>query len=171
MDEGRSNVEIRKTLEFLATESTFTVIRSAGLGKPTNNFPDIRREACLMLGEFKTPEAKDTLLRVILADNEPMVLAAAIRSIGKIGLMDGDDVTQTLSYVINRFDILYPDNSLAFEALVAFEMLADAHGGLKDPAAIRAIMRISEGNYITPVKQKAKSLLLKLKQLSTGSGK
>ena len=174
LDEGRANPEVRKALEYLASESSLVVVRAGGVGRALNNFPDVRREACLMLGEIKTVEAKDALLKVALVDTEPMVIAAAIRSIGKIGIMTGDDVTQTLSFVISRFDILFPDNSLAFESLVAFEALAEANNGLKDPAAIKAIMKIAEGNYITPVRQKAKDLLSKLRKYSassSGSGK
>jgi len=57
---------------------------------------------------------------------------------------------------------------------VALEALADANNGIKDPAAIRAVMKIADGNYITPVKQKAKDLLSKLRKYSaasSGSGK
>lgn len=174
LEEGRANPEIRKALDYLATESSLTVVRSGGVGRALNNYPDVRREACLMLGQIKTVEAKDTLLKVVLVDTEPMVIAAAIRSIGKIGLSTGDDVTQTIAFIINRFDILFPDNSLAFESLVALEALAEINNGIKDPAAIRAIMKIADGNYITPVKQKAKDLLSKLRKYSaasTGSGK
>lgn len=174
LDEGRASPEIRKALDYLATESSLTIVRAGGVGRALNNYPDVRREACLMLGQIKTVEAKDTLLKVALVDTEPMVIAAAIRSIGKIGLMTGDDVTQTVAFIINRFDILFPDNSLAFESLVALEALAEINNGLKDPAAIKAIMKIADGNYILPVKQKAKDLLSKLRKYSaasTGSGK
>lgn len=169
LDEGRAGSEIRKALEYLATETTSVIIRAGGVGRTLNNFPDVRREACLILGEIKTVESKDALLKVTLADNEPMVIAAAIRSIGKIGINEGDDVTQAISFIINRFDILYPDNSLAFESLVALEALADANGGLKDPSAIRAIIKIADGNYITPVRIKARDLLTKLRKMSTSS--
>ncbi|HOX91855.1 MAG TPA: HEAT repeat domain-containing protein [Spirochaetales bacterium] len=161
---GRTGPDIQAALEFLATESTYTIIRSGGYGRPTNNYPDVRREAAFLLGKFKTPEAKDTLLKVALADTEPMVIAAAIRSLGEIGIIENDDVTQAISFIVNRFDILMPDNSLAFEAIIAFELLAEANKGIADPAAIRAIMRIAEGNYIKPVQDRAKALLTKLRQ-------
>lgn len=171
LDEGRTSPEIMSALSFLATESTFTIVRSGGYGRALNNYPDVRREAAFLLGRFKTPEAKDTLLKVALADTEPMVIAAAIRSMGTIGIVQGDDVTQAISFIVSRFDILMPDNSLAFESLVALELLADANKGLSDPSAIRAIIRISEGNYIKPVKDKAKELLNKLRKYAASSGK
>lgn len=167
MDGGRKNIEIQNSLAFLATEGTFTIIRTGGYGKPTNNFPDIRAKACDYLGEFQTVEAKDTLIRVTLADNEPMVLSAAIRSLGKIGMNDNDEVVQVICYIVNRFDILMPDNSLAFESLVAIERLADKNGGIKDPAVIKSVMRIASGNYIKPVKDKANDLLSKLRKYAS----
>jgi hypothetical protein len=62
VEEGRTNPDVRKALEFLATETSSTVIRAGGVGRILNNFPDVRREAALLLGEFPTVEAKDTLL-------------------------------------------------------------------------------------------------------------
>ena len=99
-----------------------------------------------------------------------MVIAAAVRSLGKIGMNDNDEVTQSISYIVTRFDILQPDNSLAFESLVALERLADKNGGIKDPAAIRAIMKIATGNYITPVRTKANELLNTLRKYSAQNG-
>jgi len=167
--DGRTSEDIRRSLEYLAMEGTITQARSGGLGRPTNNFPDVRREACLLLGNFKTEEAKDALLKVVFVDNEPMVLAAAVRSLGKIGINTNDQVTESISFIINRFDVLFPDNSLAFETIVAFENIADANGGIKDPSAIRSIMRIATGNYITPVKTKAEQLLTKLRKYAAGN--
>jgi HEAT repeat protein len=169
VEEGRTNPEVRKALEYLATETSSTVVRAGGVGRILNNFPDVRREAALLLGEFPSVEAKDTLLKVTLADNEPMVIAAAIKSLGKIGMNDADDVSQSIAFVVNRFDILFPDNALAFESLVAYEAIAEAQGGLRDPAAVRAIMRIADGNYITPVRNKALDLLSKLRKYAASS--
>jgi hypothetical protein len=166
IDAGRKNEEVRKSLEYLALENTTVVIRSAGTGRVLNDFPDIRAKACDYLGDFPSVATKDTLVKVALGDREPMVLSAAIRSLGRIGINEGDEVTQVIAFIVNRFDILYPDNSLAFESLVALERISDKQGGLKDPAALRAIMKIATGNYIAPVKQKASDLLDKLRKSS-----
>lgn len=166
VEAGRTTAEIQNVLEYLATESTYTIVRSGGYGRVINNYPDVRREAAFLLGNFKTPEAKNALLRVALADDEPMVIAAAIRAMGEIGIVENDDVTQAISFIISRYDILYPDNSLAFEALIAFEYLFDANESLNDPSAVRTIMRIAIGNYIKPVQDRAKSLLDKLMKKS-----
>lgn len=169
LDGGRKNEEIRKSLEYLALESTVTVTRSAGLGRPTNDFPDVRAQACELLGNFPSVESKDALVKVALADREPMVLSAALYSLGRIGINDNDEVTQIISYIVNRFDVLMPDNNLAYESLLAFEKIADKNGGIKDPAAIKSIIRIAGGNYITPVKNKATELLAKLRKYSAST--
>lgn len=166
LDEGRKNEEVRKSLEYLALESANLVIRSAGVGRQLNDFPDIRAKACEYLGDYPTADSTNTLLKVALGDREPMVLSAAVRSLGKIGINEGEETTQVISYIISRFDILYPDNSLAFESLVALERIAEKQKGIKDPATIRAVMRIATGAYISPVRQKAAELLETLKRYS-----
>jgi HEAT repeat protein len=169
IDAGRKNEDMRAALEYLALESTMVQVRSGGYGRPTNNYPDIRAKACDYLGEFPTASSKDALIKVALSDNEPMVLSAAMRSLGKIGMNDNDEVTQVIAFIVNRFDILAPDNSLAFDSLVALGRIAEKNNGIKDPAAIRAIIRIQSGNYITPVKKMAEQTMDKIRQYQAGS--
>ncbi len=170
IDAGRKNEDMRAALEYLALESTMVQVRTGGVGRPTNNFPDVRAKACDYLGEFPTASSKDALVKVALSDNEPMVLSAAMRSLGKIGLNDNDEVTQVIAFIVNRFDILAPDNSLAFDSLVALGRIAEKNNGIRDPAAIRAIIRIQTGNYITPVKKMAEQTMEKLRQYQADSG-
>lgn len=169
IDEGRKNEEVRKSLEYLAMETSTIVVREAGVGRIINDYPDIRAKACEYLAEFPSVETKDTLLRVALSDREPMVISAAIRSLGKVGINDNDEVTQTISFIVNKYDILQPDNSLAFETLVAIERLVEAGNGIKDPSIIRTVLRIADGNYIIPVKQKARQVLDKLRKSAASS--
>jgi hypothetical protein len=166
ISEGRKGVEIRDALVYLALETTQVSIREAGYGRVTNDYPEIRAKACELLAEFPSVETKDALLKVALADRESMVISAAIRSLGKVGINEGDEVTTAISFIVNKYDLLLPDNSLAFESLVALELLHDKTGALKDAAAIRMIMRIADGNYIKPVKDKARALLDKLRKSS-----
>jgi hypothetical protein len=169
IDAGRKNEDMRAALEYLALESTQVVARNGGYGRPTNNYPDVRAKACDYLGEFPSVASKDALVKVALGDNEPMVLSAAMRSLGKIGINDNDEVTQIIAFIVNRFDILAPDNSLAFDSLVALGRIAEKNNGIKDPAVVRAIMRIQSGNYITPVKKMAEQTLDKLRQYQASS--
>ena len=47
--------------------------------------------------------------------------------------------------------------------VLAFEKLHSKTGGLKDPGAFRALVKISQGNYLATVKQKALPVLEAMK--------
>ncbi|MDR0708783.1 MAG: HEAT repeat domain-containing protein [Spirochaetaceae bacterium] len=158
---GNTGEEVRSALEYLGTEGVVNQIRENG--RLTNNYPDVRTRAATYLGDLGTPEAKQTLLKMCLADNEPMVLTEVIKSLAKIGSTDNEDAATAISWVVTRFDVLNPDNLLALSALEAYEKLAAANGGIKDPNAIRTIIRIAEGHYIRPVQERAKQVLSDLR--------
>ena len=158
IDRGSKSAEIHATLDYLSLEGLLYVTRENG--RVINNFPDIRRQAATYLGQLGTPEAKDTLIKMINSDNEPMVISEAIKSLGAIGINEDNQVTSMIAWTVNRFNILVPDNYLAYSALDAFEKIAIANNGLNDPLAYETIMRISENySYITPVRTRAKELL------------
>ena len=161
---GNTSDEIRVALEYMGLEGVVNKIRENG--RLLNNYPDIRMKVAVYLGQIGTPEAKNTLKKMVVADNETMVLSEAIKSLGSIGLNDNDEVTDTISFVVSRYDVLNPDNNLANSALDAFEKIAQATGRL-DPAAIRTIQRIAEGIYIKPIQNKAKQLLSDLRKYSS----
>jgi hypothetical protein len=162
LERGNTSKDVRNALEYLALEGLTNQTRENG--RMINNFPDVRAKAVAFLGDIGTPEAKNALLKVMLADPEPMVLTEAVKALAKIGLNENEETANTISWVVTRFDVLNPDNLLALSALEAFETLAKKNGGLKDPSALRTIMRIAEGRYIVPVKERAKQLINDLRQ-------
>ena len=159
---GNTGTEIKSALEYLGLEGV--VNRTVESGRLVNNFPDVRTRAATYLGELGTPEAKDALIKMVLADNEPMVLTEAIKSLAKIGLNENDETANAISWIVTRYDVLNPDNLLALSAVEAFEKIAEANGGINDPSAIRTLIRIAEGRYITPVKDRAKEALMDLRK-------
>lgn len=159
---GRGNEETLKSLEYLALEGVVNKSREGGVGRITNNYPDIRAKSVAYIGEIGGETAKDALLKVVLADPEPMVLTEAVKSLAKIGMNENEEVVTAISWIVTRFDVLNPDNSLAFAALNAYESIAAKNGGIKDPSTIRAIRRIIEGPYIKPVQNRAREVLNKL---------
>jgi hypothetical protein len=165
MDGGRKSDEIRSSLEYLALENTEVIVRSAGLGVATNNFPDIRAKACEYLGEFPSEEAKDTLLKVILNSKveDPMVLAEAIRSLGTIGINDNDEVVDAICYSVNHFaNVGMSEDRLAIYTCFAIQELAEK-GSIKDIATVtNTVMNFTKGSYVTPVKKVALQTLEKL---------
>ena len=159
---GNKGEEVRAALEYLAMEGILNKTRENG--RLVNNYPDVRTKAATYLGQLGTPEAKNTLIKMVLSDNEPMVLTEAIKSLANIGINENDETVNAVSWVVTRYDVLNPDNLLALSALEAYERLARINNGIKDPSAIRTIIRIAEGPYIRPVQEKAKQVLVNLRK-------
>jgi len=162
IDRGNKGDEIHNALEFLSLEGVVNVARENG--RVVNNFPDVRKAAATYLGKLGTTEAKDTLLKMVSRDNEPMVITEAIRSLGIIGANNVEEVTQIISLTVNRFNMLNPDNFMALSALDAFTRIAAANKGINDRYVVETIMKISDGPYITPVRNRARELLAELRQ-------
>ena len=173
IDSGRTNDDLRNSLEFLALENNDVIVRSGGVGVATNNFPDIRRRACEYLGNFPSAESKDTLKKVLVNNKveDPMVLAEAIRALGKIGLNDNDDVVEAIANSVSHFaNVGMAEDRLAVYTMFAFTDLAEKNHGIKDMATVTdTIMQFTKGSYVTTVKKLAMDTLQKLAQYSTPS--
>ena len=160
VNEGRVTPDMMKALDGLAGEGISSQARTNG--RLMNNFPDIR-------ANVKTEESKNTLVKVALADNEPMVITAAVRSLGEIGLNDNDEVSETIAWAQKKNAVLNPTSSLALEVLIAYEKIADKVEN-KGPM-IQAVGQIATNyRYVTPVRTRAHDLLKTL-QGNTSSGK
>jgi hypothetical protein len=159
---GNKGEEVRTALEYLSMEGVMNKARENG--RLVNNFPDVRRKAAEYLGDLGTPEAKNTLLKIVVADPEPMVLQEAIKSLAKIGLNDNEETVNAIAWIVTRFDVLNPDNLLALSAVDAFDKIAEKNGGIKDPNTIRVLIRIAEGPYIKPVQERARQVIMDLRK-------
>jgi HEAT repeat protein len=164
---GNTGEEVRSALEYLSMEGVMNKARENG--RLVNNYPDVRRKAAEYLGDLGTPEAKNTLLKIVVADPEPMVLQEAVKSLAKIGLNDNEETVNAIAWIVTRFDVLNPDNLLALSAVDAFEKIAEKNGGIKDPNAIRVLIRIAEGPYIKPVQDRAKQVIMDLRKYNAQS--
>jgi hypothetical protein len=162
IDRGNTGEEVRGALEFMTMEGV--VNKSYESGRLTNNYPDVRTKAATYLGKLGTPEAKNSLLKIVKSDNEPMVLTEAIKSLAAIGLNDNDETVSAIVWAMRPFETLKPNDLLALSALEAFEKLAEANGGLKDASAIQTIQKIAEGPYILSVKKRAREVLSNLRK-------
>lgn len=160
---GRTSPEVVASLSRLAGEGIKTTARTNG--RVMNNFPDVRAQACDLLGEVKTEESKNTLVSIAVEDKEPMVVTAAIRSLGNIGINDNDEVVNMIEFVHKRYAALNPTSSLALEILNAYEKLAP---NVQDKGPmIQSISEIRTNyRYATPVRTRATELL---KSLQGGS--
>ena len=161
IDRGSRNDEIRRTLEFLSLEGTRNIARENN--RVVNNFPDVRRQAAKYLGQLGTEEARVSLIEVLKFEREPMVLQEAIKSLGDIGTNENNETVANIVWFFSRYDTLNPDNLMAIATIDALEKIARNSGGITDPEAIRLLIRISEGNYITPVRERARQLMADLR--------
>jgi hypothetical protein len=159
VNEGRSSKDMVAALSRLAGEGIKT--QSTTNGRVMNNYPDIRAKACDILGEIKTEESKNMLVSIAVEDKEPMVVTAAIRSLGNIGLNENDEVVNMIEFIHKRYAALNPTSSLALEVLLAYEKLAPT---VQDKGAmIQSISEIGTNyKYVTPVRTKALQLLRSL---------
>ncbi|MBP3366912.1 MAG: HEAT repeat domain-containing protein [Treponema sp.] len=153
---GRTSPDMVASLSRLAGEGVKSQSRTNG--RIMNNFPDIRARACDILGEVPTEESKNMLVSIAVEDKEPMVVTAAIRSLGNIGMNDNDEVVNMIEFVHKKYAALNPTSSLALEVLNAYEKLAPSVQD-KGPM-IQSISEIGTNyKYVTPVRTKAIQLL------------
>jgi HEAT repeat protein len=167
INRGNNGEEVRAALEYLALEGVMNKARENG--RLVNNYPDVRTKAATYLGELGTPEAKNTLIKIVTADPEPMVLTEAVKSLAKIGINDNEDTVNIITRVVSKFDTLNPDNLLALSALDAYDKLAQNTGGKLDPSAIQLIIRIADGSYAKPIQAKAKLVLSNIRKYAQDS--
>jgi hypothetical protein len=168
LERGSTNDEIRTTLEYLSLEGTTNRVREKG--RRANDYPEVRRQAAKYLGTVGTKEAKTALIRICTADIEPMVLQEAIKSLGSIGLSDNDDAVNAIVWVANKFNnTTAPDNLLALAAVDALDKIAAKNKGIKDPGAFQLLIKIAEGPYALPVRERAKQTLVDFRKYTAQS--
>ena len=166
IDEGNTSEAVIKALDQLAGEGLTNQSRTNG--RLINNFPEVRRQACLMMAKITTEHSKNTLISIAVADNEPMVIAAAVKSLGEIGINENDETVEAIAFANRRNQVLNPTSSLALEVLTAYEVLAANTENKK--TLIDSVARIStDYHYVTPVRQKAYKLLKELSNNSKSS--
>lgn len=167
VDGGNTTPDIMKALNQLAGEGINNQSRING--RLMNNFPDIRRRACLALGKVKTEESKNYLMQVTLAENEPMVIAAAVNSLGEIGINNDDEVINAVAFANRRNQILNPTSSLAAEVIGCYSKLSESTEN-KKPLIDSLTQIASDYHYNKTVRNNALKLLKTItSQGSSGS--
>ena len=165
VDDGKiseDSVEALYLLDYLAMEGISRQVRMSG--RLINYFPMVRKKAANILGQIGGETAKNTLLDVLETDNEPMVKSEAVYALGQIGLNEDEEVARTIAYEIMNQSVVAPDDNFAFAVMLAFEKLAEANSGIKEPSVYLALIQISQGNYIKAVREKALEVMDNLRQ-------
>ena len=167
IEEGNTSEGVIHALDTLAGEGVLSESRTNG--RKVNNFPEVRRQACLLMAKVPTEHTKNQLINIMVAEDEPMVLSAAVQSLGIINPENTSEVIEAISWINKRNAALNPTSSLAWQVVDTYEKLA--------PNADSRTMRVISGSlteiagnyrYTTPVRDKAKALLKKLSNSSSG---
>lgn len=156
VDEGRvdeNSAEALYLLDYLAMEGVDRVIRMNG--RVINYFPMVRKQACNILGQVGGATARDILLDSLSGEVEPMVMAEAAYALGEVGLDEGGSVSRALAYELINQNVVAPDNNFAFAVMLAYEKLAAANNGIREPSVYLSLIQVAEGNYIKMVRDKA----------------
>ncbi|MFP4363412.1 MAG: HEAT repeat domain-containing protein [Spirochaetia bacterium] len=144
-------------LEYLAMEGITRQVREGV--RLINYFPEVRRRSAELLGRLGGRLSQETLIEILLADDEPMVLAEAAYALGEIANDPNDEAARAIARAVESQNIVSPDNNFAWAALLALENLATSGDGIQDPLVFRAVIHIAQGNYIRDVKLKAYDVL------------
>ena len=168
INDGNTSAGVIQALDQLAGEGVLSESRTNG--RKMNNFPEVRRQACLLMSKVPTEHTKNQLINVMVAEDEPMVIAAAVQSLGIISPENADEVIEAIAYVNKRNMVLNPTSSLAWEVIEAYEKLAPIATDRKQ--MINSLTQIySNYRYSTPVRNEAQQLLKKLSNTSSSSSK
>ena len=168
IEDGRTSPDMMAALDQLAGEGVTS--QSRPNGRVVNNFPQVRAAACDLLAKVPTEESKTTLRKIALADNEPMVITAAVRALGEIGLNDNDDAVETIAWVSQKNLYVNPTSSLALEVVIAYEKLADKVEN--KTAMLQSVNKIASNHlFVSTVRNRAKELSQKLAGGNTSSNK
>lgn len=153
--------KIEFVLEYLGMEGTSRRVRESA--RVINYYPEVRRRAANLLGQLGGEKAKNALIAIILADDEPMVKAEAAYALGVVGLNQSNETVKVLLMTLERENPEMPDNNLAYAVCLALEKIGEKNNGIREPEAYRALVRIAQGTYIKTVKRKALQTLDVLK--------
>lgn len=160
IDKGKAtekSADVINLLDELGGEGTTKQIFEGR--KLKNDFPDVRRESAELLGQIGGDQAREILLTMATKDKEPMVMAEAVYSLGLIGSgSQSARVESIITNLIKEQDINRPDSNFAFAAVAALEMLGKKSDGKVSSEVFAALIRIQNGNYIRPVREKAKQV-------------
>jgi hypothetical protein len=162
IERGNNSDEVLGALEYLTLEGVLNKTRENG--RLINNFPDVRMRAVNFLGELGTEEAKNTLIKLLIVESEPMVITEAFRSLAKIGINNNGDASNVIAWVLNHFEATMADERMAFTALDTFEQMADINDSTVNLTVITTLSRLaSSSHYNRNIRDRARAVLEKIR--------
>ena len=165
INDGNTSQGVIEALDKLSGEGVLSESRTNG--RKVNNFPEVRRQACLLMAKVPTEHTKNQLINIMVAEDEPMVLSAAVQSLGIINPENTGEVVEAISWINKRNAALNPTSSLAWQVVDTYEKLAPNADSRTMKVMTASLTEIAANyRYSTPVRDKAKALLKKLSNSS-----
>jgi hypothetical protein len=160
IDNGNNTDDMQEILAYMALEGVLNKIRAEG--RTVNDYPDIRMKAVEYLGDLKGEEASATLVRVLLVENEPSVVAEAVRSLTKHGFDENSYALDVIFYVFREYDSKMPNNVLAVSVIDSCRAFIE-NNEAKNPWIYSTLLYISTNfSYVKPVRDYASETLTKV---------
>jgi len=150
---------IIQVLQDLGMEGTARIYMENG--RITNYYTDVRIKAAEVLGQMGGEKAVNALMQIMRTDDEPAVLAEAVKSIAA-NVTDADVTPQlVMADIIYSQTAINKDNRLAFEFLEAVEVMADNNIEIAD-VVIEEVVKIANrrNGYNKDVADYAKEVLV-----------
>lgn len=159
---NESSVEVIQILDNLAKEGVDNSVYENGV--LINNYTEVRRQACRTLGEIGGKHARDSLLTIMLNENEPMVMSEAVIALSKVGDNQTGEVVKTIGKAMKSQTAYNKDNNFAYASLIALEKIAEDNQGIEDQDIFQAVAAMVDPRtgYIKEVRDRAAELLKKL---------
>jgi HEAT repeat protein len=165
---SKDEEQITVILRDLSAQGTTIILREKG--RLINYYVDVRREACRALGTVKSAEAKRKAVKVLISvlynDDDPIVKSNAAYALGNLGINENEESASALARALEIQDNLAPNDNFAYSSILAIKKIAETNNGMSEPAALRVLVRITQGNYNRSVKDKALEVLQLLRKYS-----
>jgi HEAT repeat protein len=118
-----------------------------------NDYPEVRRKACLLLGKLGGDKARAALMNILAKDTNQHVKAEAINALAAIGDNENGDVLKTIVWVYR--DTYNPDSNFVIAIINAVKKIAKESYSSSYGDALIILTEIQVGNYTNYIRTEA----------------
>ncbi len=122
-DKEKYSYKDKKLLDlavFLSEEGT--VRQEYEENRLVNNFPEVRRKACVLLGKLKGDEARNAVINILAHETNSSVKAEACNALAQLG---DNDKGEALRAIVYAYRTSYkPDRNFVFAVISAVKAIA-----------------------------------------------
>jgi HEAT repeat protein len=110
--------------------------------------PVVRREAVNVVAQLGTDAARSVLVRTVRHDPEPIVRAAALFGLSRLGVDPDGSVSRAIAKMMLQEHLQQFDEGVMYAALVALNSIASEPDNVVDTSAMEMLVTVaSDGRY------------------------